>query len=250
MNTIAQRSIRVCLAAVTLAVVALPARAVIIVHDLKIDFSTSNNVTGPWRFYEGNTLLAHFTPVPTSLASAVSGGYWGTSLTSLNTSIMQATANGSTVAGHTDNDFLAGDMLLRTTDPSTGGPLTVTWTAPTAGSFTYSGEFWYADPAAGPFGNSFGLSLNNGPAMESLTASIGQDRNTGALTVNGFNVTNVAAGDVLSLVFNPTPSSPVGTLAGINFVIDFTPVPEPSTALLALLGGLILVVGGGRAFRP
>ena len=237
------------LPAVCLTMFAAPARAIIVVYDLKLDFSNANNPSGTWAYYQGNTLLTHYTPVPTPLSAAVANGYWGVGPTNLNSSIMRATANGSTAPGWTDNDFLAGDMLVRTTDPSTGGPVNITWTAPSNGYFTYSGEIWYANPQAGPFGNDFLLSLNAGPAMESGSASLGQDLPNGVSFVNGLLPTNVLAGDVLKLQLSPTVLSPVGTLAGVNFVIDFVPAPEPATGMLLAIGGAALLMWGWRRKR-
>lgn len=208
----------------------------IIVYDLRWDFSNTSNPNGTWSYWKGNTPLTHYTPVPGPLAPAVAGGYWGDAPASLNGAIMLSTANGSAAPPWSDNDFVANHVLVRTTDPSTGGATNVRWTAPSAGTFTYSGGVWYANPQAGPFGNSFSLSLNNGPLMESGTAGIGNDFNNGIGMVNGMFPTNVNAGDVLTLELVPHPLAQSGSLAGVSFTIDFLPVPEPS--------GLVLMVAG------
>ena len=94
------RSLVACLLpAVCLTMFAAQAQAIIVVYDLKLDFSNSNTPSGTWAYYQGNTLLTHYTPVPTPLVAAVANGYWGVGPTDLNSSIMRATANGSTAPG-------------------------------------------------------------------------------------------------------------------------------------------------------
>jgi hypothetical protein len=126
----------------------------------------------------------------------------------------------------------------------------ITWTAPSAGSFTYSGMLWNANAPLGPFGTSYTMSLNNGPALESGTALLGNDRNNGIGMVNGLIPVNVLPGDVVALEFNPAAGPPTGALAGITFTIDFTPVPEPSSVVLATFAALGVVVFIRRCRTP
>jgi hypothetical protein len=239
----------IALSAIVWTFIATPAGAVI-VHDLRVDFSNANNPNGPWRYYKGSTLLSHFTPVSNAtLALAVANGYWGDTASSNNSAIMLTTANGSATGFWSDADFLQDEVLVRTTDPSTGGPMTVTWTAPTSGSFTYAGFVWFAGTPQGPGGNSFTLSINNGPAIESGSAGQGQDRQNMVGMVNGTLPTNISAGDVISLQFNPLPGPPFGSLAGVSWTIDFQPVPEPSSWLLATGGGLTIATLSWRRKR-
>jgi len=216
---------------------ATPTQAAIVVYDLRVDFSNTSNPNGPWQYLKGNVPLSHFTPVTQpNLPLAVANGYWGDTASSNNSAIMLTTAKGSATGSWTDNDFLKGEVLVRTTDPS-GAPMNVTWTAPTAGTFTYSGFLWFANGPLGPGGNSFTLKLNNGPTMEAGSATIGQDRNNVTGMVNGLTPTAVLAGDVLSVQLDPLPGPPFGSLAGVSFTIDFTPIPEPGSLTLASLAG-------------
>ena len=229
------------LAFLSMAIFANPACGVIVVYDLRVDFSNANNPNGTWHYLKGNVPLTHFSPVTNAtLATAAANGFWGETSSSNNSAIMLTTADGSATGLWSDNDFLTGEVLVRTTDPSTGGPMIVTWTAPSNGSFTYSGALWFANAPLGPGGNSYTLSLNNGPNMEAGTASLGQDRQNGTSMVNGLTPVNVLMGDVMALEINPLPG-PTGSLAGVTFTIDFTPVPEPSSLILASIGigGLI-----------
>ena len=226
-----------CLWGIAVSLLAAPAQAVVVVYDLGLDYSDTLNPNGVWSFTKGNTLLTHYTPVPTSLAPAVANGYWGTSASDLNSSVMLSTAGGSAVPPLTNFDFPAGEVLVGTTDANTGGPVDINWTAPSNGTFTYSGWVWYADPTAGPFGNNFNMSLNNGPSMEFLTAGIGQNFVNSVAMVNGLIPTTVNAGDIVKLTVSPVVPVLTPLIGGVSWTIDFTPAPEPSSWLLAVIGG-------------
>ncbi len=224
-------------ALLALAICANPASAAILVYDIDVDFSDTNNPNATWTYQQGNSLLTHYTPVPQpKLTLGVANGYWGTSSSSLSTSVMKATADGSATGLYSDNDFKAGDVLVRTTDPSAGGPVRVTWTAPSNGTYTYGGWVWFAGAPEGPGGNSFSLTFNAGPVLESGVAGFGQNRPNAVSMLNGLLPMPISAGDVLTLEFNPLPGPPSGSLAGVAFTVDFTPVPEPGTLALAATG--------------
>ena len=233
-----------CFSVMAACLLAAPAKAAIVVYDLGLDYSDTLNPNGVWSFAQGNTLLTHFTPVPTSLAPAVANGYWGTNASNLNSSVMLSTAGGSAAPPLTNFDFIAGEVLVGTTDASTGGPVDIRWTAPSNGTFTYSGWVWYADPTAGPFGNSFNISLNNGPSIEFLTASLGQHFFNSVPMLNGLTPFAVTAGDVVTLTVAPLVPAPTPLIGGVSWTIDFTPVPEPSSWLLMGMG-LIAVASHG-----
>lgn len=233
-----------------LVMLASPARAVV-VYDLVTDFSNASNPNGTWTYLKGNVLLGQFSPVPGTLSIAAANGYWGSAPSDLSGAVLQTTANGSTTSLWSDNDFLSGDVLV-----STGGsPVDLTWTAPSNGTFTYSGSFWYADAPSGPGFNDFVLSLNAGPTLESGSAGLGQDRPNAVNFVNGSTAINVSAGDIFRLSISPSITAPFGSLAGASLTIDFLPaavVPEPDSATMMAVGGtaMLLLARGRRRSRP
>jgi hypothetical protein len=218
-----------------------PARAAIIVYDNDLDFSDTNNPSGPWSYQQGNALVAHHTPVPLpQLVPAAANGYWGASSSSLSTSILVTTANGNATGFFSNSDFLAGDMLLRTTDPNSGGPVVLGWTAPTAGTFTYNGFVWFAGTPTGPAFTDFTLALTAGPTLESGTILPSNNRTNFVGFVNGATAVSVNAGDLLALTMAPSIGQPSGTLTGVLLTIDFTPVPEPGSMVLVAPGVAVL----------
>jgi hypothetical protein len=225
------------LAFLTIAALATSARAVIVVYDIENGFSDVNNPSGVWSYKSGNTLLAHFSPVPVaSLVPAFANGYWGTSGATLDGAVMLSTAAGGAAPPWLNNDFLSGEIVVRSADPPSVSPVVITFTAPSNGSLTYNGAVWYANSAAPPAINDFKLTHNAGPILESGSVLPGQDRFNNVGFVNGFNVVNVVAGDTLSLEIQPAAAQPFGALTGVGWVIDFTPVPEPGTLGLLAIG--------------
>jgi hypothetical protein len=188
-------------------------------------------------------LLTHFSPVPNaSLAPAFANGYWGTSASTLDNAVMLSTAAGSSAPPWSNNDFLAGEIVVRTSDPPSPNPVVIVFTAPSNGSLTYNGAVWYANSAAPPSVNDFALTLNNGPILESGSVLPGQDRFNSVPFVNGFTAVNVVAGDTLSLAIQPAAAQPFGVLTGVGWVIDFTPIPEPGTIVLLVIGTVALLI--------
>jgi hypothetical protein len=212
----------------------------ITVYALDFDFSTVNNPNGVWSYYNGNTLLASFSPLPGPLPAGMANSYWGQSSGNANGAMLRAIADGSTVPPFSDWDFENFDVLVRTPDPGMGGPARIVFTAPTAGQLTYGASLvWNANGPLGPVINDFLLTINNGPILESGSINMLNDRANPVVFVNGFNLYSVQAGDQLILEFQPNGGSPSGGLLGVGFTIDFTPVPEPSSGCLAILIGLV-----------
>jgi hypothetical protein len=213
------------------------------VYDLASDFSNSSNPNGVWSYLQGSTALP-LQVQPTdgnTLNPAAANGYFGVADNfSSAPFILEASRDGASTAPFTDNDFLAGDILVHSTTPGDGAPVFVDWTAPEAGTITYSGEVWYAhspvdrsqdyiltlggsDLATGTVTNGDGLN-----APSTFTSS-------GPLTVTG--------GEALALELTPSAGQEFGSLSGVDVTVDLTPdAPEPGTVVLLAWGLLSMLL--------
>lgn len=231
-------------AIVALAILAAPARAT--VYDLANDFSNASNPNGVWSFTWGGP-LAHYGQPGTfnSLNAVATNGYWGTGADFFTAPfILQATGNGSTI-GYTDQDFLAGDVLVH--GPNDGSAVLINWTAPADGTIDLTSSLWYAHSLVARSQDIF-VTLGGNPLGNSTVTN--GDGRSDADTINALGLT-VNAGDVLTFAFSKTSGQQYGSLAGIDAVVDFTakpqtaPVPEPASWAL-MIGGFALA---GSALR-
>ena len=210
------------------------------IFDLKNDFSNVNNPNGVWSFTAGTTALTHFsapTDPTNNLHLAFTSGVWAAANSSFNSSVMRTTGGPALTTGYTANDFALGDVLLHSTNPGTGADLFIKWTAPQAGTLTYTGGAWYAHSPVNR-SQDFSLALNGGAALASGTLTSAQNRSN-IQAFSSVSLISVNAGDVLALRFGPTTG--FGSISGVNFTVNFNPttsgVPEPST--IALLGSAL-----------
>jgi len=229
------------------AVLAAGSSAQATVYSLSGDWSDSANPNGAWSYGAG---LAHH-PQPSvanALNAAAANGYWGAG-SDFYTSpfVLKSTANGSAVSGYSNNDFLAGDVLIHS--PNNGSALSITWTAPSAGAIALTSSVWYAHSIVT---RSDDISaFLNGALLGGATLTNGIDR-AGRITLANGSF-NVAAGDVLTFDFAKSVGQTYGSLAGIEATIDFTPnavggVPEPATWAM-MITGFGLVGGMARSRR-
>ncbi|MBS0480143.1 MAG: PEP-CTERM sorting domain-containing protein [Proteobacteria bacterium] len=149
--------------------------------------------------------------------------------------MLKATTNGAATGAYTNNDFLAGDVLVHS--PNSAGPVTITWTAPGAGSIALTSSVWYAHSVVPRSDEA--MALLNSTLIGSATVTNGIDRANQLALANGSFT--VAAGDVLTFSFAKTAGQQFGSLAGIAATIDFTPrvvagVPEPAAWMMMILG--------------
>lgn len=224
--------VAVCLLSIAVAVPTLSQAGVI--YDLKSDFSNAANPNGAWTFKAGGLTLSHFSqPVDANSINVTAGnGYWGFFSTFSGTPfVYKATQDGSSAPGFTNNDFLTGDVIVHSNNPP-GSDLLIMWTAPGDGEITYSGSVWYAHRVVNRI-NDYFLELNGGPSLASGTITNGDDRNN-ADTFASAGSLPVLAGDVLALRFKAKAGQVFGSLAGANFTVEFTAVPEVS--VFSLLG--------------
>ncbi|CAN5415013.1 hypothetical protein BH09PLA1_BH09PLA1_19820 [soil metagenome] len=211
-----------------------------VTYNLTSEFSDANNPNGVWSYRRGTTLLPHNNNAGANAINAVAtNGFWGDS-SDYNSTVFRTTGPGSAASGYNDNDFLAGDVVAHSTNPSGSSDINVTWTAPGAGSIQYSGAVWYAHSPV-TRSNDFMLTLNNLPPLASGTVGPAQNR-PNAMTFNSGGFTSVAAGDELLLYIRPTAGQQFGSLAGLSLVVNFTPIPEPaSIALMTATAGAVLL---------
>ena len=216
-----------------------------IIYDLKSSFSNTANPNGAFSYVQGTTLLPQH-PQPAgginSLDAAAANGYFGVG-NNFSTAplVLQVSQNGGSTSGYSNNDFLTGDIIGHSTNSGAGAPLFIDWTAPTAGTITYTGSVWYAhSPVARS--NDYFLMLGSGPVLATGTVSY----NNNFIRSNPSNFASsvpltVTAGQVLALELMPTAGQNIGSLAGVNLTVTLNPVtsqtPEPATTLL-LVGGL------------
>lgn len=230
------------LSAVLIGVLAASAGAATITYDVTTDFSDVNNPNGVWSFKQGTTPFprhAANTPVTNSFDPAAANGYWGSNA-DYNSSVTKTAVKGSSSTNgsttFTDNDFLAGDVVAHSTTPGNGGVVTLSWTAPSAGTITYNGSVWYAHSFVAR-SNDYAVLLNGVATGFTGTVSQGVTRSAPS-TFSQSTLVPVSAGDVLSLQLTPHAGQTFGSLAGVTFHVTLTPEPSAvgvlACAMLAL----------------
>jgi hypothetical protein len=217
------------------------------IYDLASSFSTTSNPNGVWSFIQGDIDLPYQTQ-PTdanSLNPAAANGYFGVANTfAVGPFILEASQNGAATSPFTNNDFESGDILAESTNPGAGLPLFIEWTAPVAGTITFSGDVWYAHSPVDRSQN-YAVLLDFGAPL--ATGTVAWNSGNGRSNPSTFSSSGpltVAAGDVLALELAPTAGQMFGSLSGVNLTVDLTAstqTPEPGTNLL-LAGGLLCIV--------
>ncbi len=206
------------------------------------DFSNTANPNGSWSYLYAGTALPHqiTTTTGNSLYPAISpAGYFSTGNDlDLNTpDVLKATIDGSDTYGaqgpFTDSDFLAGDVVIHS--PNDGTALSITWTAPSAGTIDFTGDVWYAHSM---FSRSNDVSVSLGSSVLG-SAVIAYDSYSGRSTpwaISGTDL-SVTAGETLVFDFSKSNGQPYGSLDGVAIDGTFTSgVPEASTWAVMLVG--------------
>lgn len=220
-----------------IAAAALPAAAHAQVYSLSGDWSDASNPNGAWTYGTGLSHYAQPSSGPANaLNSAAGNGYWGSGTDFFSAPFMlKTTTNGAATGAYNNNDFLAGDVLVHASN--TGGPVTITWTAPSAGSIVLASSVWYAHSIVTRSDDI--MALLNGNSIGSATVTNGITRANQLALANG--MFTVAAGDVVTFSFTKTAGQQFGSIAGISATINFTPravsgVPEPAAWMMMILG--------------
>jgi hypothetical protein len=223
------------------------------IYDLGTDLYTSGS---PWSItYNGGTALPHQGSAVNNnhLYPAIpSDGFYGLG-TDLNDSastpfVFRAAVDGHLATGPggalSDDDFLAGDVLVHTPNAD-NSDVTITWTAPSAGTIdSFDLALWYAHSTVDRSNDvTFDYDGNPGAPftwVTSVALNSGRDPLTqGSLTGGGIVV---AAGDLMTLTLAKT-SGIYGSLTGLNWAIEFTasavtPIPAALPLFVSALAGL------------
>jgi hypothetical protein len=207
------------------------------IYNLVGDWSNTNNPNGTWRYLQGTNLLS-FQAAFTGCFNGVPGlgGGWAPGNVSGNCvpAFFKATGNATN-----PSDWLTGDVVVHSVDPGSGNPANgqaiVSWTAPVAGTISYSGSIWYAHSGV-QRSNDF-LLTDGSTTLASGTVAfnsiVGNSRSNPDLFSGGALAVN--AGDVIALMVSRSAGQTFGSLDGITLTITETSfVPEPATALLFL----------------
>ncbi|MEJ5239182.1 MAG: PEP-CTERM sorting domain-containing protein [Limisphaera sp.] len=230
----------------------LPLSASAEVFSLSGDFDHNNNPNaGGWSYFNNSSLLPNQVPLNNgnALYPAVLPRFFATG-PNLNTDtpmVIKAGVNGSS-AGETDADFLQGDILIHSPNSATS-VLTVQWTAPEAGSIDFTSDIWYAHSVVNR-ANAVSIFLNS-TLLGSATISRTSYSNRNNPWRVALNDVAVNAGDTLRFQFQKSAGQTVGSLNGVAVTVDFTPIPEPGTGTLLLIGGGLLgLMSRLRSGRP
>ena len=212
-----------------------PAQATI--YNLTSDWSDASNPNGVWSYGSG---LIHFVQptVANALNGAAANGYWGTAADFNSPNFMlRTTSSGSiTGGGYSDNDFLAGDVIVH--GPNDGSFVSINWTAPGAGSISFSSALWYAHS---PVTRSQDISAFLGAtSLGGVSIFNGVTRGAPITSLTGSSLA-VASGDILSFRFPKSAGQQFGSLTGIDATVDFSPssigaVPEPASWAMMIIG--------------
>jgi hypothetical protein len=224
-----------------------------VVADLNANWSDTSNPNvgsfGAWSYNQGTTPLPHvadWTPLGASTAQPA----WAPSTTAGNVVPAEFRATSAQFGWQT------GDVVIDTTDPTNGGSNgfgTFLWTAPSAGNATVSGSVFEGRVDGGRNSVWF-LAVNSLIVSQgTLTAGDGHDRSNPFLFSNGTGgagalvIPNVAAGTTFNLIVAKTGASTLGDFVGVNYSITVTPVPEPTSLVLA--GVMCTALGTTRRAR-
>jgi hypothetical protein len=215
------------------------------VYSLASDFSDAANPNGVWSFTQGVTPLPHFLPTGgNALNPALTNGFWGTG-SDLNVSVPfvgKTTQAGGTLSGYNNGDFLSGQVIAHSAN--SGSSLFVNWTAPAAGTISFSASAWYAQTPVNRV-NEVYVSLQGTPLSGPTTIN-NTSSETNRVLFAGTGLA-VAPGDVLSFEIRKQAAQTFGSITGLDETVTFTATAVPESATMGLmLVGLAGVTAAAR----
>ena len=208
--------------------------------DLAADWSSISNPNGVWTLRQGTSALG---AVPNWQGLADTAWAPSNANGSFLPAFFKASANGpinGLSGGCSTCDWLAGDVIVHTTDPANGigfGAANVLFTTPFAGTANISGATW-----AGRLLNrtqDWQFFVNGALQTGGILPG---DGSNGRAAQDGFALSSISlgAGDLLELRLIQNSSAPFGDFVGLNFNVDLTPltsgVPEPASWAMMIAG--------------
>lgn len=212
-------------------------------YDLKTDWSDSVNPNGVWAYREGVNALPHVASWQSTLggwATAQQG--WAKSENGNDRLPFIFKSNGSETFAH---DFLAGDIVMHSTDGTNGvgsGPGNIAWTASGSGIASITGSVWLGRDIGRAvdwkvFKNGTQLSTGSLFSGDSFSRANPFNLAAGSGGASVLNNISVVAGDKLILEMDTVGGS--GDFVGMNYSVNYSPVPEPVS--IVTLGGAVLL---------
>jgi hypothetical protein len=225
------------------------------IYDLAADWSDTANPNGPWSYNAAPGLpltnhIADFDPTRSVFVSAQPAWAYTTWPNFEHIPHFLKIVSNSV---DPRDDLPIGRVEVHDNDPSNSPsglgdlPAGISWTSPTAGQIVISGDMWEVQRYLGRT-QDWTLSVNGvaisggvldySSTVTSLTPLSLASGSGGAVALTRA----VSAGDVVSLDWVRAPDNPYGTNMGVDLSISLTPLPEPSTIALAMLGIFALLV--------
>ncbi len=197
------------------------------VYNAAADFSLSANPNGVWSYFYSNTLL------PDTLSPGTYQAWWS------GQAVPNSIIVGRAVSGSTSNGTVQFGTSYLTMDPESQ-TVDVRFTAPSAGTYTITGEFFGADNQ-----NNCGGNCAAHPVLitESLSGTIfGPETISTYLQTYTFSLTEtLAAGELVNFIAETGTSggcSYCNLSTGLEATISSTPLPSTWVMILAGLLGL------------
>jgi len=188
------------------------------------DFSASNNPNGVWSFGEQATLGTGFSTFGAS-GNVLGFDYWTVSSAGNLNAIHNSTASGIYYGGSVLID--PGQLVLH---PNLGGEYTLArFTAPTAGTYTFSANFIGQDYVYGTT-TDVHLLVNNVAIFSSVVIGYHNTASSGIFSMV------LAANDTIDAAVGWGNNDFYGDTTGLEFTVESVPAPGPlALALLAFM---------------
>ena len=197
----------------------------VVTYDLKTQWSNTVNPNGVWTYRQGSTALPKVAWWQRNLGGfATAQPGWAKSEDGNNRIPFWFKSSATPTFAH---DWLAGDIVVHTTDSGNGvgnGPANVIWTAPAGGTISITGGVWMGrDIGRSDHWTLFknGISLTDGGIASGDAFSRAHPFSLTAGSHGAAAVTNVSVvkGDTIQLRVNVVNANDGGDFVGVNFTV-------------------------------